>query len=63
MKVWVVIADYGMNGAGCMGVFAEQPTEELLHTIEVTNFPNQPYPPRQVTGYSGMEAFEMEVQS
>jgi hypothetical protein len=53
VKVFVVVADYGLNGADCRGVFTTKPTEAD---------PERPHhTPRGVTGYSGLEIEEMEV--
>jgi hypothetical protein len=63
VKVFVVVADYGLNGADCRGVFTTKPTEADLERIENTPWdPERPHhTPRGVTGYSGLEIEEMEV--
>lgn len=62
-EVWVVVADYGLNGAGVLGVFDREPTEDELHELESTNFEGAPYGPRSVTGWGGFEVLELEVRS
>lgn len=63
MKVWVVVADYGLNGASCVGVFTKQPSVAQL--VEMQQQPADPARPwllhTGVTGFAGLEATECEV--
>lgn len=65
MKVWVVVADYGLNGADVVAVYDRKPTADELEVLEVTpfdpRFPN--LRPTSVTGYGGLEIVECEVHS
>lgn len=63
MKVWAVTADYGLNGAECLGVFATEPSREQLDTLESTpaDPPRNWTPPRGVTGFGGLEAVAFDV--
>lgn len=51
-KVFVVVEDYGLNGAGAIGVFTDRETAELLARLE---------PGRGTTGYGGAEVVEFIV--
>ena len=62
MKVWIMIADYGLNGVGILGVWNDKPSKETCKKIENTNYEGQPYGPRSTTGYGGYEVEEWEVQ-
>lgn len=59
--VYVVVADYGLNGAGCLGVFAVEPSEAVLDELVNTNFDGLPYGPRSVPGFGGVDVVVMEV--
>lgn len=61
--VWVVVADYGLNGAEAMAVFDHAPTEDELHVLESTNFEGLSYGPRSVTGWGGLDVSKLEVRS
>jgi len=60
-KVYVVLADYGLNGSEVLGVYAEDPSDDLLRTLESTPPSRSPYAPNQATGFGGLEVTEQEV--
>ena len=59
--VWVVVADYGLNGAGVLGVFAEQPTFEQCDELARTNLPGAAFPHTSVTGWGGYKVERWSV--
>jgi len=61
MKVYVVVCDYGLNGAGCLGVFTERPTDEQVRALEEAPVEPGSYPHTSVTGFSGATVVEVEV--
>lgn len=66
MNVWVVIVDYGLNGADCAAVFDHEPTEDEVQALEL-EYPYKPNPERPIhtgaTGYGGWEVEQREVRS
>ncbi|MFJ1765046.1 hypothetical protein ACIOD2_32295 [Amycolatopsis sp. NPDC088138] len=61
-KVYVVLADYGLNGSGVLGVYYEPPTTDLLRQLESTPPSGLPYhAPNRVTGFNGLEVVEQLV--
>jgi hypothetical protein len=62
MKVFVAVADYGLNGAGVVRVYAEEPTPKEVKNLEMEPaHEGAPYSHRQVTGFHSIEIEEMEV--
>ena len=62
MKVFVVVADYGLNGSEVLGVFASRPADELARALVETPNPRSGYGPCSTTGYGGWEIVEQDVQ-
>lgn len=61
-KVWVVVADYRLNGAGVLGVFDRQPTDAEVHALESDDGGRGYGAPWHTTGYGGAEVEEWEVR-
>lgn len=61
MTVYVVVADYGLNGADCLGVFLSLPTEEEVEGLASAHFEGLSFGPCNTTGYGGCEVHEMTV--
>ena len=63
MLKWIVVVDYGLNGAGVIPrLFAtEEAAKAYAETWATTKLPNQPYPPSSVTGYGGWEAVKIDT--
>lgn len=54
MTVWVVVVDYGLNGAGVLAVFGHEPSQvEVDKLVRADVY--------QVTGYSGTDCEQWEV--
>jgi len=54
-EVWVVVADYGLNGAGVLGVFHQEPTEAECQALATAKIEGASFPHTFVTGWSGWE--------
>lgn len=61
MMVYVVVADYGLNGAGVLAVFPDRPTPAELEALVDRPLPGKTFGPRSVTGYGGIEVQEVTV--
>jgi hypothetical protein len=63
VNVYVVVADYGLNGAGILGVFSKRPSDEAAERLANTSVdPERPWAtPVSVTGFGGWEIEECEV--
>lgn len=62
MTVWVVVADYGLNGAGVLGVFAEEPTVGECQALAATFPEGASFSHTSVTGWSGWKVVRCIVQ-
>lgn len=62
MKVFVVVVDYGLNGADVLGVFSVRPSKEACENLASTIKEGTNWSPDRTTGYGGWEIQEHEVQ-
>lgn len=52
-----IVIDFGLNGAGFLGVWDHVPSEEEINQAAKDN--NYTYPPSSVTGYGGYEVVKI----
>lgn len=60
--VYVVVADYGLNGAEVIQVRRTRPDEETLQRLAQTPRPGGLFPPASATGFSGLDVTEHEMK-
>jgi hypothetical protein len=62
VTVFVAFADYGLNGAGVVRVYAKEPTAKEIKNLEMEPaHEGAPYSHRDCTGFGGIDVVEMEV--
>lgn len=61
-RVWVAIADYGLNGADVLAVYASPPPHSEAARLADQKFVDSPLCPRDMTGFSGVTIEPYQVR-